>query len=169
MIEREPVPDETPASSLPPSPFEPVPRTGWARPVGMGCGALVLIALVGLTVLALNAGRIFARSLDTLEAELLATPPEGFSADDVQRLTRAFEGARGALEGSQVPPSVVDSLFQLQEKIFALGSVPPEQRTRDDLLELAAILERIGGLDPPAPAPPREEPAGVSPPDSAAV
>mgnify|MGYP002626364359 CR=1 FL=1 len=138
-----------PGSSLEiPRPFADGPRPpsggggGWGKPLALGCGALALVALVLLGLLVMNADSLVQWGLDIVRDDLFAHLPAGMPEPERERLEAAFAAAEAAVVEGETEPA---ALQRLQRELMELSRTPPEERSREQLLELAEALEAVAG------------------------
>ena len=159
-------------------PFEAEPRntggTGCGRYVLIGCGGMIVLVAIALLIAVLRARDLVVWSLGALQAQVEAALPDDVSAVDRERLDLAFESALRAIEAGAVEPA---AMRELQSALLRFAGTPPANLTREDILDLTRVLEKVGGLDPPrqedGPPDPEEDPAApltaLIPPPWAAV
>ncbi len=141
-----------------PSPFQPEKvgaalPPGCGRPVAIGCFLiLVLLAATVLVVVTQQSG-ILRWTIKAMEAPLVARADKDVREEDKARLHAAFEAA-----GERAATGTADlaRLQRLQQRFIDLAR--KTSVSRQDLLDLAALLEAFAGTPPPAPALPTTAP-----------
>jgi hypothetical protein len=152
---------EPPSSSYPPpppSPFSPTgpapaPRRagGCGKPAVIGC--LVLLVLAGLGLVGMiwyastNFEKLMRFSLRQSEGQILAQLPDDVTAEERRRLEEAFDAAVRAAE-TRRPDEIAAPSQEVQYKLLELVRKGPDL-TREDVRELTALLEKMGGVERP--------------------
>lgn len=151
-------PSPPPLPPPPPAPFapdRPASSGGCGRAALIGCGVVTLLVGALAIFFLMKANELLGWTLGQMQAQLLARAPADFGAEDRQRLESAFARASAAVKSGAIDPAALQAL---QRQFLALSEkVGQGQVTRDDLLGIAAALEKVpqeasGGA-------PREEPA----------
>ena len=132
----------------PPVPFTPsAPRSeggggGCSRAGIIGCGVLTLLLGAAAVMFLLKAGDLFAWAMTRFEAEIVHVLPEDFTDAERQRLHQAFAAATDAVRSGEFDPLALQRLqSKLRESILTEG----ENLSREDVLELIALLEEVAG------------------------
>jgi len=149
-------------SAPPPSmPFETGPTepvAGGCSRVGLiGCGVVILLLGVAAVVFLFKAGDLFGWALAEFETEIMRALPEDCTESERQRLSAAFASAADAVRSGEFDPRSLQSLQgKLRESLLDEDHV----LTREQVLELTAILEEVAGesseeepIEEEAPAP----------------
>jgi hypothetical protein len=154
-------------SSSPPSPFNPRPTGprpgggGCSKPALVGCGAVLLLVGVLAIVFVFKAPDLLRWWFGKLEAQVMNQLPPGLPAADREHLRAAFADVDHGIASGKLNSS---ALQLMQQKLVQLGSKPNRQLTRQDVIELTAVLERLVGKTPaPAPAEPASPPSPAGP------
>lgn len=161
-----PPPPQPPAAPITPaSPFDPT-RTaarppgnvGCGKPVIIGCGVLLLALGIGFILLLYNAGRLVQWSFRQLEAQVLAQLPQDVTAEERERLQKAFGDAIAAVQAGRIAQ---EKFQEVQFKMFEIAR-KGGNLTRQDILELTEALEAAAGKTRDSPA--SSETTGPAPP-----
>lgn len=135
-----------------PSPFQPsaLPAqgggSGCSKTAWIGCGLILVLMGIGAFVFLLNAGAIATWMFTRLETVIVAQKlPADVTPVERERLQQAFASVRQGLETGKVD---VTSLQPVQAKLVEIAGKQREQVTRQDVLDLAAALERLAGRTP---------------------
>ena len=134
-----------------PSPFQPsaLPAqggSGCSKTVWIGCGLVLLLLGIGAFVFLLNAPAIATWMFTRLETVIVAQKlPADVTPEERERLRQAFASVRRGLETGKVD---VTSLQPVQAKLVEIAGKQREQVTHQDVLDLAAALERLAGRTP---------------------
>ena len=154
-----------------PAPFgdQPVePRSGGcSKPALIGCGVVFLLLGIAGLFFVMRAKNLLVWSLDKVEQGIAANLPSDATAADRERFSAAFVAAKARIEDGQVDPAALQAL---QRELMQAVQQPKGQLSRQQLLELTAALERLGGVSPPdaeAPAAPEQTPEPPASGDSA--
>ncbi|MEP7008777.1 MAG: hypothetical protein ABJC13_00490 [Acidobacteriota bacterium] len=158
-------PLEFPPPPFTPAPLEPSERSGCRKALLFGCGGVFLILALCLVGMVVKAPEIMRAMLGYLEDDYTGKLAPNIPAADRERLHRAFQGARSD------PTKLMQdraALEAFQAQVMDLGAKP--QLSREDVVGLAGVLERLSGTAaPPAPGPSAPVPApSPSPPSDAA-
>lgn len=149
-------PTEIPQSS--PSPFDPPerptlatdrssrpPGTGVGKPLLVGCGCLLLIAVAGLVALVVFQNSLLGWVLGTLEGQILPLVSDEVPPAERERLERAFAGARTAVEEGDFDPFALRTAVQ---EIQAIQPAPGRELSEDEVASLAEALEAVANPPP---------------------
>jgi hypothetical protein len=145
-------------STTPVSPFNPsavqVPRDGpgCSKPLLIGCGAMLLLLVVGVVVVRIEAPAIIRWTFRLTEASLTPRLPADATPAERQRLHQAFVAAGRAVGTEQTD---LANLQRVQHEIIALSG-SQAQLTHQQVRELTEALESLAhrpGSPVPAPAP----------------
>jgi len=120
--------------------------TGCSRPLVVGCGVLLVLLGVAAVLFVLYAGQIAAWAYGKAQTQIVNRLPEELSDEEEQRLVRAFEEFRQAVENGTVDP---DGLTEVQAQVLALLQ-SQEEPTVEDIRELTEALEAAAARDSPA-------------------
>ena len=135
-----PTPPSTPAS-----PFNPGrPSAGGAaraRPLLIGCGALLLLLGIAAIVLVAKRAEFVGWMFQKLEAQILAKLPEDVTPEERQRLDQAFDSAAAAIGSGTADQAEADQLNAVLLELAQGG----RQITREDVLKLTRALEEVAG------------------------
>lgn len=137
-------PEVPPASPFDSKPHEPAALRGCSRPVLIGCGVTVLVGALLFLLLIVKARDLFVWAFETNARQILANLPPEVTAEDEERLRRAFDGASAAVLEGRID---LDGLQDLQSAL-ALAGRPSV--TRDEILQAIEALERVAATPPPA-------------------
>lgn len=149
---------EAPAAPFDDTPHDPAALRGCSRPVLIGCGVTVLVGALLFLLLIVKARDLFVWAFNTNANQILEKLPPDVTAEDEQRLRRAFDGAVAAVVEGRID---MDGLQDLQSAL-ALAGRPSV--TREDVLEAIEALERVAGTPSPS-----ETPGAERAPPTAAV
>ena len=142
------VPQEPKQDQFSAAPFSPGPPEssgGGCGRVGLiGCGLLVLLLGAASVVFLLKAGDLFAWAMDRFEVEIAHALPDDLPEADRRRLHNAFEAASDAVRAGDFDPL---ALQKLQSKLRDSLLEESQNLTRQQVLELIAILEEVAGDD----------------------
>lgn len=142
----------------PPSPFQPITpgpapapgkTGGCGKPMVIGC--LVLLVLVGIALVGTfvyvsrNYDQIMNMSLTQTEAQIFAQMPEDVTPAEQERLRAAFDGARKAYSERELQ-EVAQEGQKIQFKLLEVVR-KGNTMTRQDVLELTEMLERLAGTE----------------------
>lgn len=153
-----------------PSPFGPTPAAppagrGCSKPLFIGCGALLVLLLVGAVIFVFNAPKLFEWWLKVVEQKVMTVVPDDVTPDERAALQKGFADLSGVFRHGGQPDARY--LQPFQSKLMQIVSRPKGQVTRQEILDLTRILEQTAGKKPiPAPegAPPEPSPPpGASP------
>lgn len=130
-----------PSAPFEASPTEPV--AGGCSRVGLiGCGVVILLLGIASVVFLFKAGDLFGWALAEFETEILRSLPEDCTESERQRLRDAFAGAADAVRSGEFDPRALQSMQgKLRESLLDEDGV----LTREQMLELTAILEEVAG------------------------
>lgn len=133
---------ETPVQSPPAVPFdgEPSQLAGCGKPAVIGCLVLLLLLVIGLLVLMWKAQDILSFALNEYRAAIESSLPDDLSAEERERLARAFDAAIEAFETGDIRPEDA----QLLQRALSSPPTPGERLDRQQVLELIERLEAIG-------------------------
>ncbi len=150
-----------------PQPFEgepvsPAGFSGCAKPVVIGCTALLIVLALGLLVVVWKAGDLVRWSLGQYRETVIEHLPDDVTSAERERLDAAFEAAIAAVTSGRADAA---GLQDLQRSMTATGR-KIQSLTREDVLELTRALERVAGAAEPETAPesppePVPEPTGA--------
>jgi hypothetical protein len=136
-------PPPPPASPFNPTPQPTAPRGGSGCPKPLIIGCLAVIVLGGIALLAgffyvgKNASSILQWSLSTTEKGILQQLPQDTTAEEKERLQRAFADVRKGVQDGSVTP---ERLQPLQFKMLEI-SRKGKAMTREDVRSLTEMLE----------------------------
>lgn len=133
----------------PARPFEPAPRkgpAGCAKPLWIGCGALLLLLGIGAIVFVVKSKDILAWGMERIETEVMAALPSDVTAEERGRLERGFDAALEAVGRGEVEPPALNALQK--QLVNAAEKASSRELSRDDALDLLSALERVAGLLP---------------------
>jgi hypothetical protein len=116
-----------------------------------GCAAALVLVGLGVLALMLKAGDLVRWSLGQVRSEIVRALPEDLPAAHRQRLAAAFETVDQHLEQGELNALAFQDLQRELMRFARLGRPP----TEEEVVALAAALERFAGVEPP--------PSGVSP------
>jgi hypothetical protein len=138
-------------------PLSPGAGGGCGKPVLIGCGVLVLAALIALVVLVVKAESLLEWSLSQYQEALVANLPEDVTPAERERLEIGFEAVLGSLRRGELDPKALPEL----QRVLIRTSARVERLERRDVLELIVALEKAAGLAAPVaePAPSTTEPS----------
>ena len=143
----------------PPAPFgdQPVePRSGGcSKPALIGCGVVFLLLGIAGLVFVLKAKNLLVWSLEKVEQGIAENLPPDATAAERERFSAAFVAAKSRIEEGRIDPAALQAL---QRELMQAVQQPKGQLTREQLLELTAALEQVGGVAPPAEPMPAPEP-----------
>lgn len=145
--------EPTPPTSAPPSPFDSgegpvVPGSGRSggpgvrKPLLIGCGVLVLLALAAIALFVAYQDTIAAWVLEAMHAELEPRLPEDLPDEVRARYEDAFEVAvAAAREGSYVP----EDLQRVQREFTRAVQDGGSRLSVEEVERLTAALEAFAG------------------------
>jgi hypothetical protein len=137
-----PIPPSTPASPFHPGrPISPGGGASRARPLLIGCGALLLLLGIAAVVLVAKRAEVVGWMFQKLEAQILAKLPEDVTPGERQRLDQAFDSAAEAIGSGTADQAEADQLNAVLLELAQGG----RQITREDVLKLTVALEEVAG------------------------
>ena len=143
-------PPPPPASPSNPAPQPAVPRggSGCPKPLIVGCLAVVVLGgialLAGFFYVGKNASSILQWSLSTTEKGIMGQLPKDTTAEEKERLQRAFADVRKGVQDGSITP---EKLQPLQFKLLEV-SRKGNAMTREDVRGLTEMLEKMTGGEP---------------------
>jgi hypothetical protein len=162
---------EPPGSPLQPSPPAPVPEPfgsapikpragGCGKPLFTGCGIVLVLLGVAAIVFIIRAKDLLVWSLGKVKAAVEQNLPPDVTAADRERFDVAFAAAGRAIRAGRAQPK---PLQELQGELLRVIQKQKGELTRDDLVRLTEVLERVGGIGPEEEAaPPAESPSSAA-------
>lgn len=138
--------EPTTPPSTPLSPFDPGRPRGAGggagkRPLLIGCGALLVLLGIAAVILVAKRAELVGWLYQKLEAQILAKLPEDVTAEERQRLGRAFDSAAEAIGAGTVDLAKADRLNSDLLELSQAG----RQITREEVQELTRQLEEVAG------------------------
>lgn len=137
-------------SSAPPKPFSPgeagTTPGGCGRPVWIGCALVILLLGIGAMFALWNAPNLFDWAMGKFESEVMEALPDDVSADQRERLGKAFGATREAVRDGSADAL---ALQELQQKLTARVMSAEEELTPADVEELIEALEAVAGTGVP--------------------
>ncbi|HEX6862399.1 MAG TPA: hypothetical protein VF414_06275, partial [Thermoanaerobaculia bacterium] len=127
-----PTPPSTPASPFHPGQPRSAGGASRARPLLIGCGALLVLLGIAAVILVAKRADLVGWLYQKLEAQIVAKLPEDVTPEERQRLSRAFDAAAAAIGAGTADQAKADQLNAVLLE-FAQGG---RQITREDVLEL---------------------------------
>ena len=150
-------------------PFDVQPRSvgggGCGRYALLGCGGVIILVAILMLIAVLRARDLVVWSLGALQTQVEAALPPDVDERDRERLDLAFESALRAIEAGTVEPAAMQAL---QGALLQFAGTAQANLTREDVLNLIGVLERVGGLEVP-PEHEEEDEGGVDAPLAALV
>jgi hypothetical protein len=127
-----------------------------------GCAAVLVLVGLGVLALMLKAGDLVRWSLGQVRSEIVRALPDNLPAAQRQRLAAAFAAVDERLESGELDALAFQDLQRQLMRFARMGRAP----TEEEVVALAAALERFAGIEPPPPgaSPPGASPPGASPP-----
>ncbi|HEX4952357.1 MAG TPA: hypothetical protein VF017_03040 [Thermoanaerobaculia bacterium] len=144
-----------------PTPFQPdkvgaALPPGCGKPVAIGCTLLLVLLAAAVTILVTQQNGILRWTIKAMEAPLVSRADKEVTAEDKARLQAAFAAAGEKAAAGQAD---LAQLQRLQRRFLDLAG--KSTVSRQDVLDLAAMLETFAGQPQPAPEmPPEGGPAG---------
>ncbi len=136
-------PEAEEASPFDTRPHDPAALQGCSRPVLIGCGVTVLVGALLFLLVIVKARDLFVWAFETNARQILANLPPDVTAEDEERLRRAFDAASAAVLEGRID---LDGLQDLQGALALAGR---KSVTRDEVLEAVEALERVAGTPAP--------------------
>lgn len=137
--------EPTTPPSIPASPFHPGrPRPAGGsgkRPLLIGCGALLVLLGIAAVILVAKRAELVGWLYQKLETQILAKLPDDVTAEERQRLGRAFDSAAESIGAGTADLAKAD---QVNSELLELAQAG-RQITREDVLELTRTLEEVAG------------------------
>jgi hypothetical protein len=126
-----------------------------------GCAAVLVLVGLGVLALMLKAGDLVRWSLGQVRSEIVRALPDNLPAAQRQRLAAAFAAVDERLESGELDALAFQDLQRQLMRFARMGRAP----TEEEVVALAAALERFAGIEPPPPgaSPPGASPSGASP------
>jgi hypothetical protein len=117
----------------------------------LGCGVLLFLLGVAAIIFLLKADDFVGWVFGSVEETVVERLPADLPAAERQRLDRAFAAAAARLESGDAEPDTLRPLQADLTRLVRAGDDSP--LSRDEVAEITATLERIGGIaeDPDAP------------------
>ncbi|HSM52057.1 MAG TPA: hypothetical protein VLA75_11720 [Thermoanaerobaculia bacterium] len=145
-------PIEPRAGGTPFTPGRPPSPSGCGRFALVGCGFSTLLLGIAAVVFLFKADDLLVWMLRKMEAQIAEALPAEITAEERDRLHRAFGGARDAIGRGDLDPA---ALQRLQGKLASFGSLSGEGATgREEVLDLIAALEAVAGSGRSGSSPP---------------
>lgn len=166
-------PDPRPASPLEPggeapSPFDrpgsppSAPRRGVAKPLMVGCGVLVVLAVAALALFVAYQNVVVAWIVEAVESQVSPLLPDDLPPATRARYDAAFERAAAAARAGTYDPFALQGLQRELSRLVAArqaGDLSP-----DDVERLIGVVESLpAGEEDPVPAGAGGPPATVEP------
>ena len=127
------------------------PRAGGcSKPALIGCGVVFLLLGVAGLVFVMKARDLLIWSLDRTRGGVLANLADEVTPEDRQRFDAAYAAATTRIRDGKIDSSALQGL---QGQLMKAIENPREKVSRDKFLALTEALEKVGGVEPPAPAP----------------
>ena len=136
-----PIPPSTPASPFNPGRPSSAGGASRARPLLIGCGALLVLLGIAAVVLVAKRAEFVGWMFQKLEAQILAKLPEDVTPGERQRLDQAFDAAAAAIGSGTADPTKADQLNSVLLDLAQGG----RQISREDVLKLTRALEEVAG------------------------
>ena len=136
-----PTPPSTPASPFHPGRPSSAGGASRARPLLIGCGALLVLLGIAAVILMAKRAELVGWMFQKLEAQILAKLPEDVTPDERQRLDQAFDAAAEAIGSGTADQAKAEQLNAVLMDL-AQGS---RQITREDALKLTRAMEEVAG------------------------
>jgi hypothetical protein len=142
-----PTPPSTPASPFNPGRPSSPGGAARARPLLIGCGALLVLLGIAAVVLVAKRSEFVGWMFQKLEAQILAKLPEDVTPQERQRLDHAFDGAAEVMGSGTPDPAKAERLNAVLLELAQAG----RRITREDVLKLTRALEEVAGKREPEP------------------
>jgi hypothetical protein len=136
-----PTPPSTPASPFHPGRPRSAGGASRARPLLIGCGALLVLLGIAAVILVAKRADLVGWLYQKLEAQIVAKLPEDVTPEERQRLVQAFDAAAETI-GSGTPD--LAKADQLNSELLELSQAD-RKITREDVLKLTRDLEDVAG------------------------
>lgn len=136
---------------------------GCAKPVAIGCSALLLLAMVGATYLASHYFDLLAFFLSSLRAGVQQQVPSEVPAEDKARLDGAFEQAIQRARAGNLDLEALQRLQRRFLKMAGRGNSKMSPQQFSELLTAVEELARAGVNDVDAATPGADAPADSPP------
>jgi hypothetical protein len=135
---------------MPQQPFTPgAPATapgGCGRPLLIGCGILVVLLGIAAALFVIKAKDLFGWAMARFEEEVVQMLPDDLTAEERERLDKAFDAALEAWDANQADPV---ALQRLQEELWQTISRSTGKLSREDVNTLTRALEEVAGIEGP--------------------
>jgi hypothetical protein len=148
-----------PAEPFAAAPVEPR-AGGCSKPLLIGCGVVFLLLGVAGLLFVMKARDLLVWSLDKTRAGVLDNLAEDVTAADRERFDAAYAAATVRIRDGKIDAA---ALQKLQGELMRAIENPREKVTREKFLALTEALEKVGGVEPPAPV---ETPAAPESPEA---
>lgn len=147
MDDPQPTPPPSPASPFQPERVRRVMQPGCAKPVAIGCTAMLLLAMVGATYMASHYFDLLALFLSSMKASVQQQIPPETSTEERARFDLAFEQA---IQRARAGNLDLDALQLLQRRFLKMAGRGTAKMSPQQFGELLTAVEELARAGVPA-------------------